>query len=422
MTMAITDASLPVNWLSRRGLLRTGVAAFFAFAALGPTSAVADRDNDDQHWVGTWSTAPLSRTTAGLAFSDQSLRQVVRTSLGGSPARVRLTNSFGTQPLVIGAAHVAIRDTGENIVASSDRELTFEGNRSITIAPGAYVVSDPVHLAVPALGDLAISIYLPGTIAASATTPVTGHTTGLQTSYIAAAGTGDHTGDVAFPVFSTTLASNFIMGVDLMASRGTGAVVTLGDSITDGTRSTPDTNSRWPNQLARRLLAGRGKHKMGVLNMGISGNRVISDGAGVNAQARFDRDVLAQAGVTHAIVLEGINDSSRTVFQADLIIAGLHQLAERAHEKGLKIYAATLTPAGSTGTREDNRQAVNAWIRRAGAFDGVIEFDVLTRDPANPTFFLPQYDSGDHLHPNDTGYKAMGDFIDLALLRGEKDD
>src|ERR1700737_1000756 len=156
MTMAITGASLRVNSLSRRGLLRAGLAAFFAFAALGPASAVADRDNDDQHWVGTWSTAPLSRTS-GVAFSDQSLRQVVRTSLGGSQARVRLTNSFGTQPLVIGAAHLAIRDTGENIVASSDRELTFEGNRSITIAPGAHVISDPVHLAVPALGDLAIT-------------------------------------------------------------------------------------------------------------------------------------------------------------------------------------------------------------------------------------------------------------------------
>jgi lysophospholipase L1-like esterase len=410
----IRKMSVSAVHTSRRGFL--GIAAVVVLG-LAPIFSGLALAADDHHWVGTWSTAPLSRTS-GVAFNNLSLRQIVRVSLGGSEFRVKFSNSFGTQPLTIGAARLALRDAGSAIIPSSDRQLTFEGNASTIIPPGAHVLSDTVHLRVPALSDLAISTYLPGAITASPTSPVTGHTTGLQTSYVAAAGSGNHTADLVFPTATTTQTTSFLMGVDVNASRDVGAVVTLGDSITDGTRSTPDTNNRWPNQLARRLLGPNGQ-PMGVLNMGISGNRVISDGAGVNAQARFDRDVLAQSGVTHVIVLEGINDSSNAVFQADQIIAGLHQLAERAHEKGLKIYAGTLTPAGFNlpTLREQNRQAVNAWIRSSGAFDAVIEFDTLTRDPANPGFFLPLYDSGDHLHPNDAGYQAMGNFIDLELLQ-----
>jgi lysophospholipase L1-like esterase len=388
------------------------LAAAIAFAVAVAAAPPAFADRDDQRWVGTWSTAPLTRTT-GVAIAGQTLREIVRVSVGGSQARVRLSNSFGTAPLVIGSAHLALRASGSAIVPGSDRLLTFGGETSITIVPGAHVLSDPVPLKIAALSDLAISLYLPGPITPSTTTPVTGHSTALQTSYISTP--GDFTAALDVPVSSTILYSLFVMGVDVRASNGTTAVVTLGDSITDGTRSTPDTNSRWPNELARRLNAQRGR-KMGVLNMGISGNRVISDGAGVSAQARFDRDVLAQTAVTHLVVLEGINDSSNAIFRADQIIAGLNQIAERAHEKGIKVFGATLTPAGSTGIREANRQAVNKWIREGGAFDAVIDFDKVTLDPTNPTFFLPAYDSGDHLHPNDVGYKAMADSIDLRLF------
>jgi lysophospholipase L1-like esterase len=216
----------------------------------------------------------------------------------------------------------------------------------------------------------------------------------------------------------------YLSGVEVMAPKETGAIVTLGDSITDGTRSTVNKNNRWPNQLARRLNAKHSKNPMGVLDVGISGNRILSGGStNPVAASRLERDVLTQPGVDYVIVLEGINDCSTTVLLPDQIIAGLDQIIKRAHESGLMIYGATLTPAGQPGApaapniREQNRQAVNAWIRTSGKFDAVIDFDAVTRDPSNPTFFLPIYDSGDHLHPNDLGYQVMGNAIDLGLFR-----
>lgn len=405
---------------SLRRLSLTVVAAMaLAVAGLAADPAVLAKDlKGNEHWVGTWTASPRipTGTAATIAFNNQTLRQIVHTSIGGDQVRVRLTNTFGTVPVVIGAARIAFRDTGAAIVPASDRVLTFGGASSITIEAGAYVVSDPVDLAVPADGDLAVSIYLPGNLD-PAISPNTVHSTARQTNYFSAPMAGDHTGDVALLVDTTTTSWWFLMGVDVAAAKETGAVVTLGDSITDGTASTLDANSRYPNYLARRLLARPGKHEMGVLNAGIAGNRVTTGGSGPSVQARLDRDVLAQPGVTHVIVLEGINDSSRTVFQADRIIAGHKQIIERARERGLPIFGATLTPAGSDGTREANRQAVNEWIRTSGAYDGVIDFDVVTRDPANPTFFLPVYDSGDHLHPSDAGYQAMAEAIDLKLFK-----
>ena len=388
------------------------MALALAGLAIGP-AAFAGPGNGDQHWVGTWSASPQDPDTTlpvSVGFTDQTLRQIVHTSIGGDQVRVRLTNEFSAAPLHVDAAQIAHRDAGASIVPGSGRTLTFGGSPSIIIPPGAHVVSDPVDFAVLELGDLAIDIYLPGP-----TGPATWHRTSRQTTYISPA--GNFVGAATLPTTSTTLSWFFLKGVEVMASTQTTAVALFGDSITDGTNSTADTNNRYTDHLARRILAIHGNQKLGVLNTGIAGNRVVAGGRGPTAQARFDRDVLVQPHVSHVIVLEGINDSSNTVFQADQIIAGHKQLIERAHVLGIKIYGATLTPAGSTGTREANRQAVNAWIRTSGAYDAVIDFDAVTRDPSNPTFFLPRYDSGDHLHPNDLGYKVMADAIDLKLLK-----
>jgi lysophospholipase L1-like esterase len=394
------------------------------------TDPAAFAGNGNEHWVGTWSTAlhEPDLGVPGLAntgFNNQTLRQIVHTSVGGDRVRVRLS-TLGASALVIGAAHIALRAADAAIVPGSDRTLTFGGQPSITIPPGALVLSDPVDLDVPALGDLAVSILVPGI-----TGPATWHFQALQTSYISPL--GDFTASAVMPVDSTRQAWFWLAGVEVMASKQTGAIVTFGDSVTDGTRSTPDTNNRWPDQLARRLMAQPGNHKMGVLNGGIAGNRVLHDSLGPNALARFDRDVLSQTGVTHVIVLEGNNDIligeilPDDFVTADQIIEGHKQLIQRAHARGLKIYGGTLTPfAGFTffgftfsPATETMRQAVNAWIRTSGEYDAVIDFDAVTRDPSFPTRLNPDYDSGDHLHPNDLGYKVMGDAIDLKLFKND---
>jgi lysophospholipase L1-like esterase len=334
--------------------------------------------------------------------------------------RVVLSNAFGTSPLAVGAAHVALREHDAAIAPKSDRALTFAGNPSTTIPAGAVIVSDPVNVAVPAFADLAIDLYLPGDTAAS-TSPVTTHAGAQQTSYISPV--GNHTGATDMPVLTTTLSWFFLSRVEVAAPDQVGAVATFGDSITDGTRSTPNSNSRWPDQLARRLAAQN--IRMGVLNEGIAGNRVLSDGAGVSALARFDRDVLVQTGVTHVIVLESINDiglarDNPFPVAADLIAAH-RQLIERAHARGLKIYGATLTPfegaAYWTREGEAKRGALNEWIRSGKAYDGVIDFDLAVRDPSAPTKLQQQFNPGDNLHMTDAGYQAMANAIDLALFK-----
>jgi lysophospholipase L1-like esterase len=384
----------------------------------------SDRDRD-QNWIGTWATSPEAGTTG---FSNQTLRQVVHVSVGGDDIRIRISNAYGTTGLTIGAAHVARRSTDAQIVPDSDRVLTFSGQPSITIPPGALIVSDPVDLSVPALTDLAISIYFPGS-----TGPATFHAEGKQTSYISS--TGDFTASVAFPVSSTTLSSFFLADVEVKGSDDARAIVTLGDSITDGTASTPDTNHRWPNFLAERLQARHHDQAIGVLDQGISGNRILHDIAGANALARLDRDVLSQTGVRYVTVLLDINDigfSGIPAFMdqavsADDIIAGHKQIIERAHARGLRIYGCTLTPfegtfAGYyTPAGEVKREAVNQWIRTSGAYDAVIDFDKAVQDPGHPTRILPAYDSGDHLHPNDAGYMAMANAIDLSLFNQGED-
>jgi len=353
-------------------------------------------------------------------FNNQTLRQIVHTSLGGDRVRVVFSNAFGTAPLAVGAAHVALREKDAAIVAGSDRVLTFGGSATVNIPPGASVISDPATLTVPAFADLAVDLFLPGDTASSPS-PLTTHTGALQTSYTSAAGNVAGAPDI--PEATQRAAWFFLSRVEVSAPERAGAVVTIGDSITDGTRSTPNTNNRWPDYLARRLHAAN--MPLAVLNEGIGGNRVLGDGAGVNILARFDRDVLAQTGVTHVIVMEGINDiglgRSGACPSAPDLIAAHQQLVERAHARGLRIFGATLTPfdgaAYFTAEGEAKRQALNAWIRTSKVYDGVVDFDAAVRDPAAPTKIQERFDPGDHLHFNDAGYQAMANAIDLALFR-----
>jgi lysophospholipase L1-like esterase len=371
-------------------------------------------------WVGTWSTSPV--LVDGVALRGQTVRTIAHVSIGGRRLRVRLSNAYGTRKLVVGAARVALRGEGASTIPGTDRPLTFNGAPSTTIPIGALAVSDPVDLDVPALADVAVSLYLPQDVAA-----VTGHGNAHQTNYISPH--GDHTAANALPIQETTEAFLLVSGIDMLAAQETGGIVALGDSLTDANISKLDANNRWPDELARRIVT-RGGRTLGVMNQGIGGNRILHDTRGESALRRFDRDVLAQTGVTHVIVLLGINDirnrgqSPEEVVTADEMIAGLQQLAVRAQARGLKIFGGTLltfenetfNPGFYTVEGEAKRQAVNDWIRKGGAFDGVIDFEVALRDPNHPTQMLPEYDCGDHLHPSDRGYLHMGEAIDLSLF------
>ncbi len=365
------------------------------------------------------------RPPAPATVENQTLRQIVHTSIGGDKVRVVLSNVFGTAPLEIGAAAIALQTNAAAVEPASIRKLTFNGQPKASVLAGATLVSDPVEMDVAPLANLAIDLYVPGEIGVGAS-PATTHNGASQTSYIST--TGDHSGEVSLPVDRPFGAWLALARVEVAAPESARAVVTFGDSITDGARSTVDANARWPDELARRLAAQK-RSEVAVLNAGISGNRVLGDDAnyraGVSALARFDKDVLMQTGVTHVIVLEGINDigvarANASPTAADLI-AGHRQLIARAHARGLKIYGATLTPFEGavyyTPEGEAKRQALNNWIRTSGEYDGVIDFDLVARDPAAPSKFATAVDSGDHLHPGDAGYKAMGDAIELALFR-----
>ncbi len=372
--------------------------------------------------------------TAKLLFENQTLRMFAHTSIGGGMVRVRLSNVFGKAFLKIDEAHVALRDKSPNIVQSTDSVLTFSGRKTISIPPNAVVISDPVPMKVPVDGDLAVSIFLEKHTAAAGI-----HYAANATSFI---GEGNQTAAASF-VQSTTVASwAFLAGIDVVAPALAAAIVAFGDSITDGSRSTTDANRRWPNILAQRLQKA-GITNLAVIDSGIGGNRVLHDPAtpanmrfGVNALARFDRDVLAQPGAKYVIILEGINDIGHPGSQsappsesvtAEDVIAGLTQLAERSHEMGLKVIGATLTPfAGCpfpgyyTAEKDAIRAAVNQWVRTTNVYDGFVDFDKATRDAAHPDQMLAAYDGGDHLHPGDAGYKAMAEAINLKLFRPTK--
>ncbi|MDM0112005.1 SGNH/GDSL hydrolase family protein [Variovorax sp. J22R133] len=375
----------------------------------------------DESWVATWSAGPHygNDFAAYTQFNAQTtLRQIVRVSSGGTSVRVRLSNEFGSQPLVIGAAHVGLRSSGAGVAVGSDRTLTFGGANSITIPAGAPALSDPVALNVPAQSDLAVSLYLP-----NASTGSTRHYFSLQTNYVSQF--GDYTGMAVPPVASTVQSYFFLTAVDVLSVSGASTVAVLGDSITDGYPSAAGTNRRWTNVLTERLQAA--SSPVAVANEGISANRVLRNVTAPSALARFDRDVLAQAGIKYVIVLEGINDigqgalSSSEPVTASQLIAGYRLLISRAHQKGLRIFGATLPPFEGAGyysaEGEGKRQAVNNWIRTGGEYDGVIDFDLAIRDPGRPSRLLPLYDSGDHLHPSDAGYRAMGESVSLQLFK-----
>jgi lysophospholipase L1-like esterase len=392
----------------------------FFIASLSPTLAAAASPD---HWVGTWAASPVALPNPDSQYgaAETTYREIVHVSIGGDTSRVILTNEFGLDSLTISAASIALRTTGNEIDVASAHPLTFGGQGSVTIPPGALVVSDQTGVKLPPLSDVAVSIVVP----AQPIQQVTHHSFANQTSYAAP---GNVAG--AKSLDSPTEITNwpFLKGIDVRASGNSAAIVTFGDSITDGARSTRDANLRWPDVLARRLQAEKKTRDLGVLNQGIGGNRVLHDVTGPNALARFDRDVLDQAGVKYLVILESINDIGHAmnpvkpddVVSADDIIAGLSQLATRAHTHGIKVYGATLTPyvgakyASPAG--EAMRQAVNKWIRNNNVLDGYIDFDKATQDPANPAVFSSTADGGDHLHPGDAGYKVMGESIDLKLF------
>ena len=418
--------------ISRRGSLLAAGALLGAAGIPGRAMAAADAGpaGGDAHdgWVGSWGAAPCSGITE-LGSDPFTVRNVVHTSLGGPELRIRLSNAFGTAPLTLTQVTAALPVSAGSAQAQSVTAVTFGGQQTASIPVGAEAISDPVRLGVSAGTDLLISAGVP-----AGSGPATFHLHATQVNYIAAG--DDHAADLAATAFSKTTASWFyVTGVDVRAPAALGTVATLGDSITDGVTSTVGADHRWPDYLARRLLALPADQRCGVVNQGISGNRILLDGsaagsstaaAGQSAVARLQRDALSRTGVRTLIVFEGINDIIWVPNQLNprAIIDGLAQIVRQAHAVGVRVIGATITPAGGYAggfdtQQEVTRESVNAWIRDGHSYDAVADFDAVLRDPANPRQIAPRYDSGDHLHPNDTGYQALADSLKLSeILQG----
>lgn len=379
-------------------------------------------------WTGTWATAlttaSLGNTNGSLAgFNNQSIRMIVRTSVGGERLRIRLSNAYGAQPISIGHATVGVPSEkgSPTLKPGSLKELTFGGSASVTIYKGAEVLSDPAEFDVPSLGELAVTLYLP-----LATGQTSWHWISRQTSYVYSgdrASNPDGTGSTnAYGSFY------FLAGVDVASRSAAGSVVVLGDSISDGFGSTVNANTRWPDALANRIV-GTAPHvgDPGVLNESLSGNRVTHDGSeigftalGISGLARLDPDVFGQTGVRSVIVELGINDVQLSGDASERVIAGLRQLAAQLREHGLRLLVCTLGPfegySSWTQEKESTRQAINSYLRSTRDFDFVIDMDKVLRDPAAPTKLRAEFDSGDHIHPNDTGAAALAAAVPLWLL------
>ena len=403
--------------------------------SLLPFSVAPAAADYDSHWVATWATASKTVTPFDAplpTFNDTTVRQVVRISMGGDGFRVWFTNEFGTAPLNIGEARLALRDADSAIAEGSDRMLTFGGKPSIAIAPGARAVSDTVNLAAPHLAELVISLHLPDDLSASES-PVTYHVRALQTNYLA---DGNQAAAEALDSPTTVPSWFFISAVDVRFYKAVPVIAGFGDSITDGDQTQPepvDQNARYTDFLAERLLVTEkavwsGVDQATVVNLGISGNQLNSTFLGENAQARLNRDVLTQSGVTHVVVLEGINDIGLPVLlgapsgaTADQLIAGHQQIAARARAAGLTTVGATLSPSGgfflpgySGDAVEEARQGLNTWMRESGAYDMVADIDAVLRDPDDPTRMRTDL-TADGLHPNADGYRVMAEEIHRAL-------
>ncbi len=404
----------------QRGLLHWLMAGMLLGGARG---AVAAKTPPPDHWVGTWAAAPVgvANDKGQFGAADTTYREIVHVSLGGPLLRVALSNEFGQDPLTIGAAHVALRAQADGVQLTSANALTFGGKPSVVIPPGATVVSDEASVSLKPFADLAISIFVP----AQPMRMVSTHVFADQTSYRS---DGDEVTKASLTAPQTIDSWPFLKGVAVKVPAEDAAVVCFGDSITDGAASTKNENQRWPDLLATRLAGNKGTKRLGVLNQGIGGNRILHDGFGPNALARFDRDVLAQPAAKYVVLLEGINDignatgpnNPHDVVTADDLIQGFGILAARAHQRGLKVIGATITPFVGAGYQSDAgeaiRQAVNTWIRTTKDLDGVVDFDKATQDPAHPERFSAEADSGDHLHPKDGGYRRMADAFDLKLF------
>ncbi|MCX5316733.1 SGNH/GDSL hydrolase family protein [Streptomyces sp. NBC_00154] len=396
---------------AHRALIAVVALAATVLAPAHATSSAAASTPVPDPSVVTWA---ASADRLGESPSDRSYRLVVRTSVSGSGMRIRVSNAFGDRPLVIGSAYAGLRKSGARLVAGSNRKLRFDRAASVTLAPGEIRYSDPLPGRTEAGSDLAVSLYV-----RTAGGPATGHGMALQTSYATA---GDHAAEERDGAYTEQIGSWFYLdAVSVDTGPGTGAVVTLGDSITDGWQSTTDKNLRWPDFLARRLHGTPGSTVQGVANAGISGNQVLVDGAGQSALARLDRDVLSLPGVRTVVLFEGVNDiKSHSGVTAASLTAGYRRIIDRAHAAGKCVVGATVLPYQGWSEWDPQgdavRMEVNEWIRTSGAVDAVADFDKVLRSPYNPQRLLPTFDGGDHLHPNDKGMQAMADSIDLGDL------
>ena len=377
-----------------------------------------------KHWLGTWAAAPAP-SDAGVSFNNQTIRMTPRVSIGGSSVRIRISNAYGENNLLVGGASVGIREKGPAFVAGTLCELTFGGEARVRIAAGAVAISDPVCLAVAPLADLVVSLYLPDNLLIGF--GITGRYA-RQTNYISPP--GNYCADLNMPVGKITDEWYFLCGVDVMASKDFAGIVAFGDSLTDANISTHDTYSRWPDQLSRRIVAEQVGRGIGIMNQGLGGNRILHDIRGESGLRRFDRDVITQPGVTHVIVMLGINDlrnrygrEEQEVTAAQMIV-GMKQMVVRARSKAISVIVATLTPFGNetflpnawNPGREKHRVVFNEWVRSTDIVDGIVDFDAALRNPECPAQLLPDYDCGDGLHPSDLGYCRMGDAVDLSLF------
>ncbi|HLL67926.1 MAG TPA: RICIN domain-containing protein [Micromonosporaceae bacterium] len=352
----------------------------------------------------------------GQAFNNQTIRQVVHTTAAGTAPQVKVSNRYGTAPVVIGAVDVAVQASGGTAVAGSHHMVRFDGSPAVTLGAGQERVSDSISMSVAADQNLLVSIYI-----ANAATTSQRHPDARATSWISTP--GNHAAEDGTGNYPTTIGSWFFLsGLSVVSPNATGTLVAFGDSITDGALSTSNANRRYPDYLARRLVAQPGGPKLSVVNAGIGGNRVLADGSGRSALNRFAQDALGQPNVRSVILLEGINDiNGNASLSPQAVIDGYQKLINQAHAAGVAIYGGTLLPEAGyrshTPAVESTRQAINTWIRTSGAFDGVVDFDQAVRDPADPTKMRAAYDSGDHIHPNDAGYQAMANAVDLAMLK-----